>query len=194
MRATHLLLVACIMLIAVDAYHIVRKSSDLCMASSASPKMVKIPGFSNSWQVQRSNTFPDPEKIHTTLDLFYKKWKTRYGDPEGRVYSTLNNMMLDWDPKKKYIDNSGFTVDGKQMKGYVRGITLLPGYIWLWHDKRYDRIAASALVHELVHSALWAMDGNHGDPDHEGDLFEGWTPDHTLFISELNRELAWLDI
>ena len=127
------------------------------------------------------------------IDVFYKKWVRTFGDKDKKVLKTLNNLMIEWGEKPKAIVGGAFDVDGNPITGTARGLTLMPDYIWVW-ENQYDRIAATAIVHELVHSALWAQNGYHGDPDHEGGEFEGWTPKHTKFIREINTLLAGLDI
>ena len=157
------------------------------------PQMVQIPRFKNSWQIQRNCDFPKAANVSFVVDLFYKKWKMQFGDKNGKVLKAMNNLMIEWDSKKKPILGLAFDVNGEPIEGEARGLTLLPGYIWVW-ENRYDRIAATALVHELVHSAIWASNGLHGDPDHEGKDFDGWTKEHTKLIREINNLLARLDI
>ena len=171
-----------------------RGASAPCKITSPNrPQMVQIPRFKNSWQIQRNCDFPKASNVSFVVDLFYKKWKERFGDQGGKVLKTLNNLMIEWDSKKKPILGLAFDGNGQPIEGEARGLTLLPGYLWLW-ENRYDRIAATALVHELVHSAIWAGNGRHGDPDHEGSDFAGWTTEHTKFIREINNLLARLDI
>lgn len=158
-----------------------------------SPQMVKVPSFENTWQMQRGCSFPTQQNISYALKLFYKKWKDKFGDKDGLVLKNMNNLMIEWDDKEKIITGTGFDINGKPLTGRARGLTLLPGYLWVWENK-YRRIAATALVHELVHAALWAQNGAHGDPDHEGPDFFGWTVEHTRFIKEINDLLARLDI
>ncbi len=158
-----------------------------------SPQMVKIRDFKSSWQMQRGCEFPNSQNVSYVLKIFYKKWKERFGDKNGLVLKNMNNLMIEWDSKEKIITGTGFDINGNPLTGRARGLTLLPGYIWVW-ENRYQRLAATALVHELVHAALWANSGSHGDPDHEGPDFTGWTPDHTKFIKEINDLLARLDI
>lgn len=157
------------------------------------PQMIKIGGFESTWQMQRGCTFPSSRNVSYVLKMFYKKWKERFGDKDGLVLKNMNNLMIEWDSKEKIITGTGFDINGKPLTGKARGLTLLPGYIWVW-ENRYQRIAATALVHELVHAAIWANNQAHGDPDHEGPDFAGWTPEHTKFIKEINDLLARLDI
>lgn len=157
------------------------------------PQLVKVPSLKNSWQIQRDCRFPVADHVSFVIDVFYKKWKKEFGDENKKVLKTLNNLMIEWGEKPKPIVGGAFDVNGKPIEGTARGLTLLPTYIWVW-ENQYERIAATALVHELVHAALWSSSGIHGDPDHEGPEFKGWTPRHTEFIREINILLAGLDI
>ena len=57
------------------------------------------------------------------------------------------------------------------------------------------RLYDTSLVHELVHVAIYALHhGEHGDPDHEGDKYTGWTSEHTDFIKETNNILEGMDL
>ena len=158
-----------------------------------SPQLVKIPRLKNTWQIQRKCKFPSAKHVGFAIDVFYKKWLRQFGDKDKKVLSTLNNMMIEWGEKPKAITGGAFDVNGDPISGTARGLTLMPGYIWIW-ENRYQRIAATALIHELVHAALWSQQGYHGDPDHEGDEFKGWTAKHTKFIREVNTLLANTDI
>jgi len=172
-----------------------QKNSPPCDSKKkkTTPQMVKIQNFKNSWQIQRGCQFPASERVGLVMDIFYKKWKLEFGDLDNKILKALNNLMIEWGDKPKPIVGGAFDVNGKPIEGRARGLTLLPTYIWVW-ENQYKRIAATALVHELVHAALWAQSGYHGDPDHEGGEFEGWTPKHTKFIREINVLLASLDI
>ena len=48
-------------------------------------------------------------------------------------------------------------------------------------------------MHELVHLALRAKNG-HGDPDHEGTKYNGWTIEHSAMILEAKEMLRSFDI
>jgi len=158
-----------------------------------SPQMIRIPTLKDSWQIQRSCGFPDVRHVGFVVDLFYRRWNEQFGDKDKKVFKTLNGMMIEWGDEVKPIMGGAFDVRGDPQIGHAKGITLMPGYIWVWKEK-YQRIAATALVHELVHSALWSLSGYHGDPDHEGLEFDGWTREHTIFIHKTNSLLAQLDI
>lgn len=158
------------------------------------PQMVKLPSYKNSWQIQSDCSFPSRHNVAYVIKLFYKEWKLRFGDDDRSVIKNLNKLVITWEDKEKKISGIGFNVDGEPFSGRARGLTLMPGYIWVWTNPKYKRIAATALVHELVHAALWSKNKFHGDPDHEGDEFKGWTKEHTRFVKELNSILAHKDI
>ena len=48
-------------------------------------------------------------------------------------------------------------------------------------------------MHELVHIALRAKYG-HGDADHEGTIYSGWTDNHSAMILEAKEMLRSFDI
>lgn len=171
------------------------KEKDACDPSkSQRPQMVKIPNFKNSWQVQEGCSFPNRYNVAYVMRIFYKEWKEQFGDETGEVLDNLNKIVITWGDEKKTITGIGFDVDGKPLSGKARGLTLMPGYVWVWTNPLYKRIAATALIHELVHASLWSKNKLHGDPDHEGNEFEGWTKEHTDFVNRINSILANKDI
>ena len=60
-------------------------------------------------------------------------------------------------------------------------------------DKK--RIWKTSFVHELLHVAINAKNGGtHGDPDHEGSMWPGWSTRHTDFIHKMNMVLRKVDL
>ena len=57
-----------------------------------------------------------------------------------------------------------------------------------------SQIWSSALIHELVHIIIWKQNNVHGDPDHEGKEFSGWTKKHTQLIKKVNLILLDAEI
>ena len=171
-----------------------RNQNDCKPSNGYKPQMVKLPTYKNAWQIQKGCSFPDRHKVAYVIRLFYREWKNKFGDDEGDVLKSLNKLVITWEDKKKKISGIGLDVNGQPLSGLARGLTLMPSYVWVWTNPTYKRIAATALVHELVHSALWSKNKFHGDPDHEGDDFKGWTKEHTTFINEINSILAYKDI
>lgn len=171
-----------------------RNQNDCDFSRRNNPQMVKLPTYKNAWQIQKGCSFPDRHKVAYVIRLFYRDWKNKFGDEKGDVLKSLNKLVITWGDEEKKISGIGFDVNGRPLSGVARGLTLMPSYIWVWTNPLYKRIAATALIHELVHSALWSKNKLHGDPDHEGGDFKGWTKEHTAFIDELNSILAHKDI
>ena len=69
----------------------------------------------------------------------------------------------------------------------VIGLALTPSVLWA-HVGDTGNISDTALVHELVHLALWSSVGS-PDADHEGRKHRGWARKHTEFILEVNSLL-----
>ena len=55
-------------------------------------------------------------------------------------------------------------------------------------------MSESALIHELVHLAIRAQQGEHGDPDHEGPKYRGWTKAHSRMIIETRQMLRAFEL
>ncbi len=163
-----------------------------CAGVTKSTEMRKIPDYESAWQIQEKNTWPTPKNVSIAIQLFYKKWYEKFGDKNKKVYKALNKIMIEWvsDKEKSML---GYSMGGKIKRGKVKGLALSPTYIKI-QKTRYERIASTSLVHELVHVALWNSGNILGDPDHEGTLYEGWTSEHTRMVKEINRLLADIDI
>ena len=155
-------------------------------------QLVKLPNHTNAWQIQETNSWPSTDNVSRALQIFYKHWKQEFGDKDDKVFLALNSIMIEWTDEKSQRA-LGYSVDGNINSGTFRGVAISPSYIRIWKN-RYNRIASTALIHELVHIALWNTGSSQGDPDHEGNLYEGWTFKHTEFINNLNKISANIDI
>ena len=163
-----------------------------CGSTNIAIQMSKIPYHENTWQIQERDTWPTTKNTSIAIKIFYKRWKKDFGDKEQGVYKALNNLMIEWvSPSDKEI--LGYSMDGKVVRGKVKGIALSPTYIKV-RKTQYERIASTSLMHELTHVALWNSGKILGDPDHEGPAYSGWTNEHTKMIKELNRLLANINI
>ena len=192
MRTLLLILAAGLVGLLVTLGGVTLIKSSKCDPLLAKAQLVQIPKLANAWQIQTTCNFPESDNVSVAVRLFYTKWVQEFGDKDKKVSRALQKIMIKWGKKKK-SRGGGFTLSGKQLgEGDILGLTLSPTYIWVWENK-YERLGATALVHELVHVALWAR-GGHGDPDHEGEVFQGWTKKHSKLIKEVNQTLARLDI
>jgi hypothetical protein len=157
------------------------------LLTSCAPKqqMVKLPYFSSAWQIQ-TNEFPTPYSVSTALKVFYNYWVYEFGDEELKLQAALDGLMVEW--KEEPRKGTGYNILGMRATGTVKGVAMSPGYIWVWQGQE-KKLSSSALVHELIHVAIWASQG-HSDPDHEGNKYKGWTPKHSEFMHKINYLLA----
>jgi len=148
-------------------------------------QMIKLPLLDNAWQIQ-TGAFPNPGDVSRAINTFYNHWLFEFGDPNDKVLNTLSSLMIEWREEPKIARARSIT--GRLITGRVRGVALSRSYVWVWVGEN-RRISSTALVHELMHSALWSVNG-HPDIDHEGKEHKGWTAKHTEFIYKINYLLA----
>jgi len=171
------------------------KIYEKCDASKSFPQMIRVPGFPGIWQVVENCDEYPREKTAIALRVFRDEWRKEFGNAR-QVDKGYRDIMITW--SRRQTRHTGFTLTGEIFKhGYLRGMTLSPSMIYVFQDpygrREHTRICESSLAHELVHATLWT-DGEHGDPDHLGDKFEGWTIDHSAVIQRTNKTLCVLGI
>ena len=154
--------------------------------------MVIIPFFENSTQVMPDcKTYPK-YKTALALMVYYHHWSEWFGDDDLVIKNMLEQIMIEWGKEKKYM-SSAYNIKGKKINNAsIIGITKTNSYIWVW-EGYFHKISESSLMHELVHLSLRAKYG-HGDRDHEGDKYSGWTEQHTLMILEAKETLRAFNI
>ena len=157
-------------------------------------QMINLPHSKYSWQIQDDSQPPSARRVSQAIVLFYRQWQIKFGDRGGKVKKSLHELMVEWSSEEKVFENVGRNNKGRIVKrAIVKGMTVGPTYVWL-KTNEYKRVFASSLMHELVHVSLWASGCRGGDPDHEGDMYVCWTPEHTEFIDRLNDLLVKFDI
>jgi len=156
----------------------------------ATKHITKLPSLSRAYQIQEDDSFPDTEQVSKVINIFYSHWKAEFGDKNKKVYDTLNSIMIDWGEEAKR--GTGRSLQGRSLSGAIRGMTLAPGYIWVWKGS-HNKLSSTSLVHELIHCAIWA-NNSHCDPDHEGTEYKGWTRAHTEFLFKINYLLEDMNI
>ena len=151
-----------------------------------------IPFFKNATQlVPNCATYPK-HKTALALMIFYHNWLRWFDDDDLAVRDALEKVMVQWGTEKRRI-KKGYNLKGEEAEyGLATGITLSSSVIWVWQG-HFHKISESSLMHELVHIALRAQIG-HGDSDHEGNKFDGWTISHSAMILEANEMLRDFDI
>ena len=165
--------------------------------SNIPDKVYRVPGFRFAYQLTDMCQYYYPSHTALAMSVFYIEWVTNFGDPHGNVKDHLDELFIEYNSRQRKISRV-YSVDGEFRPGptVINGLTSENGkYIFVWSGMMPGRLYDTSLVHELVHVAIYAVNnGEHGDPDHEGDKYEGWTEEHTDFIKSTSRILEDLDI
>tara|TARA_R100000008_G_scaffold82838_1_gene67527 strand:+ start:1410 stop:2018 length:609 start_codon:yes stop_codon:yes gene_type:complete len=166
--------------------------SSICDENKAFPQMIMIPFFGSASQVVPDcHTYPK-YKTALALMVFYRHWLEWFGDDDLLVKNMLEKVMVEWGKEKKSL-KTAYNIKGEKIhNATIIGITKTNSYIWVW-EGYFHKISESSLMHELVHLALRAKN-NHGDADHEGDKYDGWTDQHTEMILEAKETLRVFNI
>lgn len=147
----------------------------------------RIPGFETR-QSSVNSLFP-PEVTAQALRIFIECWFDMIDKKNTR--KAINKLNIYW--KKDPIDlGQEYTVNGKTFSK-ASGLTRTKKDIDVWvFDKNKSpeeiKISGTALIHELIHVALWELEGD-PDADHEGNLYKGWTEKHSQLEREANKRL-----
>ena len=132
------------------------------------------------------------EKLRDALDYFVIGYSEEFGVDEHKVWDLLTNLVIETSIIPREVKNV-YDIHGKFKKSSpVAGLALNPN--WIWVEVKTKFICESAFIHEIVHIILWRTQKVHGDPDHEGEEYSGWTRAHTDLIKRVNEDLCRLDI
>ena len=170
------------------------KASICIVGGIPSPEMKKLNYFKDSWQIV-SPCEVELSAASTAVAVFYYMWEKEFGDPDKKVFNSLNKMTVEWGEEYKVV-KAGYDIDGKRRTDLkVSGLTLSKSYIWVKRNPR-NYIYRTSFAHELVHTSLWATQGT-PDANHElatSGNKSNWTPQHTKFIKKVNSMLWSLGI
>ena len=157
------------------------------------PKMTKVYGWEQTYQITSDCRSPSSRSTDIALNTFLFSWKENFGDAQSIVEKNLNDMVIVW--SRDPMSMTAYTEKGKLVEdAEVIGVTSNKGYIWVSIRDTGGRICNSSFVHELIHASIWAIRGDHGDPDHLGDVYEGWTDKHSRLIDTLDRKICMLGL
>lgn len=161
-----------------------------CDEKGEFPQRVQLVSWENAWQIVESCNLHDRDFVTWTTITFYRVWKKKFGDPEGRVKKALNSAEIMWSSKRRVVEKA-YDLDGNLLhKIVVAGLYEGNGKMWVYTSKKeINKLSETALVHELVHLALDAMYGS-ADPDHTGPKPPLWKSEHTKLITSINRKIA----
>ena len=191
----------CILLLGVDGsnyraenaniYVLISKQREHCeYFKDLDTFVVDVPGKDGIILSSDSCKLLTGDDVAKTVDMFYDKFKKKFGDPEGKLKRGLSSFSIHLSSKPKKVKNV-YSTGGKKLKeAYVNGLFFGPSYIWL-HVVPGSSVEDTALVHELMHYALLLTKGE-ADADHEGDKYHAWTKEHTKLLNTLNYELREL--
>jgi len=127
------------------------------------------------------------------LDIFVENYSHTFNMPEPAVRRLLSNLKIEVSAIPRTV-HAAYDVGGKLLKGDIPVSGLALRKDWIWVEIKTSQIWSSSLIHELVHVVIWRLNKVHGDPDHEGNQFSGWTKKHTAFINKLNKILLDLEL
>jgi hypothetical protein len=171
--------------------------SDPGCAKNVPDKTYRIPGYRFSYQMTDMCEYYFPSHTALAMTVFYIEWSTRFGDANGAVHEAINDVFVEYNSRQRIISRV-YSTGGEFRPGptVINGLVGEKGkYIFVWSGTMPGRLYDTSLVHELVHVAIYALNnGEHGDPDHEGDKYSGWTDEHTEFIEQTNSVLEGMDL
>ena len=134
------------------------------------------------------------ESLTKAIELFVQEYSETFEIDPAIIWSHLYGLKIELSIIPRVV-KSAYSTEGNLLKGDVpvNGLALSPKHIWV--EIKTSQIWSSSLIHELVHTVIWNQNsGIHGDPDHEGKQFSGWTEKHTKLIKDLNIHLLDLGI
>ena len=161
-----------------------------------------IPGYIKSQQSNHTCDHFDPNETALAMFLFYVHYVEEFGDEGNKVNFWLHDLTVIWTDQIIKMRGYGFKVNEKPAaSNKAFGLTLNGGRVIKVYTRRpismidKKKISKTSFVHELLHVAINAKNGGvHGDPDHEGSQWPGWTPRHTEFINKVNSVYRLIDL
>jgi len=125
------------------------------------------------------------DKLQKALHVFVSEYSNTFDESEEYVWLRLSGLRIETSILGRKV-SAAFDSKGNLLKDvHVTGLALSHDHIWV--EILTKQINTSSFVHELVHVMIWKENyGIHGDPDHEGDKFSGWSKKHTMLIKRVN--------
>lgn len=129
-----------------------------------------------------------PDALSKAIVIFAEAYSSEFDMPVTKVWTLLKNLKIEVSiiPRtvsRVYDINGNFSATEVPVSGLAFSKDLI------WVEVRTSQIWSSSLVHELVHIMIWRSQGVHGDPDHEGSAFSGWSKQHTKFVKTVKNML-----
>ena len=175
-----------------------KKITNKTCSSVPANKLNRVPGYKFTYQQTDDCDYFYPSHTSLALHVFYVEWVSKFGDTDGALLRAINDLTIEYGTYQKLISRV-YSIDGKFRPGQtvISGLTGNNGrYVFVWIGKgSHPRLHKTSFIHELVHVAIYAANfGEHGDPDHEGEKYKGWSTMHTKFIQDTNEVLKGMDL
>tara|TARA_A200000159_G_scaffold32967_1_gene29597 strand:+ start:1671 stop:2273 length:603 start_codon:yes stop_codon:yes gene_type:complete len=155
-------------------------------------QMMFIPGFEKAAVVVESCDYFRREKVSIALRVFEAEWAKSFGH-SYTVSRNLEEMIVTFSFERKIV--TGYDIFGRVITtGDLLGSTISKNAVWVYVKTTTERICDTSLAHELVHASIWSLNGTHGDPDHVGKKYPGWTMKHNMLVQNVNDHLCELGI
>ena len=167
-------------------------------SSVPAEKMNRVPGYKFTYQQTDDCDYFYPAHTSLALHVFYVEWLSKFSDDDGVVLRAINELTIEYGTYQRLLARV-YSIDGSFRPGQtvINGLTGNHGkYVFVWIGKgTHPKLYKTSFIHELVHVAIYAANfGAHGDPDHEGQKYKGWSTMHTKFIQDTNEILKSMDL
>ena len=150
------------------------------------PGIIIISSSCSDYQFDKSAT-------KSALDVFVENYSDEFEISELTVWGFLRDLKIEVSAIPRTV-HAAYDLNGKFLNGKIPVSGLALRKDWIWVEIKTSQIWSSALIHELVHIVIWRQNNVHGDPDHEGKEFSGWTKKHTQLIKKINKILLDAEI
>lgn len=151
------------------------------------PGAIKVKSFCGDYSFKN-------EPLTQAIEIFVNEYSESFDIDPDTIWAYLHGLTIELSLIPRMVD-AAYSVDGKYLHGEVpvSGLAYSPKHIWV--EIKTSQVWSSSLIHELVHIVVWNKNaGIHGDPDHEGSQFSGWTSKHTELIKRVNNILLDAEI
>ncbi len=135
----------------------------------------------------------DSKALKLAIQIFVEEYSEEFEISEDKVWALLSGLLIEVSAIPRSV-HAAYDVSGKLAEGDVpvSGLALSKNHIWV--EVKTTQVWSSSLVHELIHIIIWRNNNVHGDPDHEGSEFSGWSKKHTKFIKYMKDTLLAAEI
>ena len=131
--------------------------------------------------------------VKQALDIFVNEYSEEFQISKSKTWSLLRDLKIEFSAIPKTV-GAAHDISGKLIVGKVPVSGLAMNKDLIWVEVRTSQLWSSALINEIIHAIIWRKNIVHGDPDHEGSNFSGWTKRHTKLIERVNKILLDTEI